>query len=225
MKERGSIFKGWGVKAIRNLQPGVWPAEAIDPALPIKWQTRRVVKGLIKQNASPCNIRFHDGQWQQYGAGGVWLDLRCPYGVPGDGLWIRENFYVQPEIWAQHHGPQPIHYAADSDPKTIEDYVQKPSIHMPRWASRDDLVVKEVRVEQVQEISEEDAIAEGMYRDSPEGCYHNYSQPELPFEWARTAFSQVWDDINYARGFGWEANPGVWVVSYMRKANQARKDV
>ncbi|MHC4501837.1 MAG: hypothetical protein ACYTFI_00915 [Planctomycetota bacterium] len=249
MKERGIIFQGWGVRAIRNMKPGVWPAEAIDPALPIKWQTRRVVKW--KPYEPTTNLRFGgltlghyctgvpESGWVLRSRGGnsCWNDrthpAHCPYGVPGDGLWVRETF--QPILedgldswegtdWKTGQGYR-IRYPA-TDP--VEEYVDlrtdsltsacKPSIHMPRWASREDLVVKEVRVERAQEITLEDCHAEGF----PERFVPEYGQPGGAFmgmvDAAKWDFGLAWEDINGKRGFGWEANPWVWVVSYMRKA-------
>jgi len=82
---------------------------------------------------------------------------------PGDLLWVRESFWVQPELWAESHGPQPIHYAADvQDPAEIEDYVKKPSIHMPRWASRLTLRLTANRREHIFDIALDDVAAEGF---------------------------------------------------------------
>jgi hypothetical protein len=180
VKERGIIFQGWGVRAIRNMKPGVWPAEAIDPALPIKWQTRRVVKW--KPYEPTTNLRFGgltlghyctgvpESGWVLRSRGGnsCWNDrthpAHCPYGVPGDGLYVRETWACR----GKHTDSQPIcditrnraHFEIwysstchgdDGKPLFNLDHLGKwrPSIHMPRWASREDLVVKEVRVERV----------------------------------------------------------------------------
>jgi hypothetical protein len=120
----------------------------------------------------------------------------CPYGVPGDLLWVREAFAVQPELWAEGHGPQPVEYLASTPRAQIEDYVGKPSIHMPRWASRITLRVIDARVERVQDIAHEDARAEGAS--------------------GRTEFAALWDEINAKRGHPWESNPWVWVVGFER---------
>jgi len=248
MKERGIIFQGWGVRASRNMKPGVWPAEAINPALPIKPMTRRT-RNLDFANENPDQWRcegFIEGcGWRFVGPDRVTY-VQCPYGVPGDGLWVRETWMAV----ARLHDTKPLVkdygliYKADpggvgARPFTKEkraiDYFTgmdrwRPSIHMPRWASREGLVVKEVRVERVQEISEEDARAEGVkqavwYRpfdakDEVEDR-HVDGREGLLREWQtcyRNGFATAWDLINGKRGFGWEANPRVWVVSYMRKA-------
>ena len=115
----------------------------------------------------------------------------------GDILWIRESFYVMPEIWAVDHDEQQVEYAADiDDPMTVEDYVKKPSIHMPRWAARISLRVVDIHAEQIQDISDEDAMAEGC------NC--------------REGFKVLWDKINGKRGYGWDTNPWVWVYEFER---------
>jgi hypothetical protein len=95
---------------------------------------------------------------------------------------------------------------------------------MPRWASRIILEITEVRVQRVQEISKEDSIAEGIKKrgdfsnitpwtnyQAPAGCpgAMNFSTPQR-------SFCSLWDSINAKRGFGWEANPWVWAVSFRR---------
>lgn len=144
--------------------------------------------------------------------GGVPAIRFCPHGVPGDRLWVRENFYVQPDIWAQHHDKQPIHYAASTRREEVEDYVCKPSIHMPRWASRMTLDLSAVRVERLHDITEADAIAEG--------CDHKTQYLNgTVFEGTpscRNDYANLWNDINKKRGFGWDMNPWVWVETFIK---------
>ena len=136
----------------------------------------------------------------------------CPYGVPGgDRLYVRET-------WAAPHAydhlpprliPQDarIHYAATEDRGGL---LWRPSIHMPRWASRITLEVTGVRVEQLQEISYEDARAEGA-----EFWRNDGTLTELPpCSEHRYAFEDLWTGINGADS--WNANPWVWVVSFRR---------
>ncbi|MCZ2075333.1 MAG: hypothetical protein LC130_10090 [Bryobacterales bacterium] len=80
-------------------------------------------------------------------------------------------------------------------------YGWRPSIFMPRWASRTTLEITDVRVERVQDISEEDAWAEGV-------------RPESGF--AIAAYTKLWDKINAKRGYGWDLNPWVWVLEFKR---------
>jgi hypothetical protein len=142
--------------------------------------------------------------------------LRCPYGAPGDLLWVREGFAVQPELWADNHGPQPIHYTADQvigfagkpDQRQIEDYRSKPSIHMPRWASRITLRITDIRVERLQDITEDDARAEGC---DPARWI---DETDVGMEGYREGFARLWNKIN---GPGaWDDNPWVWVVAFER---------
>lgn len=169
---------------------------------------------------------------------------RCPYGQPGDRLWVRETFTIETnfnldpceppfndgrpvkwtdsEAWGQYW--EQCHYkATDSAPDLVhEDDCRKcedngycnswkPSIHMPHWASRITLEITKVRVERVQEISEEDAKAEGIdlkgFRSNTEGIAGREHRIE---------FASLWDSINAERGFGWEKNPWVWIIEFKR---------
>ncbi len=213
-----------------------------------KTQTRRVI------NPQP---EYQNGLWLfKWGAAcsgdtmpvviGHATQSACPYGTPGDRLWVRENWRVG--AWAWGANLLAIDYLADSFYRkdwlrvpsdqferllnqSIEDArkhfgVQsqykwkpgespcrvRPSIHMPRWASRITLELVNVRVERVQSISEEDAVAEGFEEslDGGDGVFTDvYGHIS-----ARENFSGLWDHINAKRGFGWDANPWVWVVEF-----------
>lgn len=168
MNERPIIFSGPMVRAILDGR---------------KTQTRRVVK----LNAS--------GRAQRKGRNWHLADpecvLACPYGVPGDRLWVRET-------WQDGNGG--IYYATDGN--TAAPW--KPSIYMPRWASRITLEVVSVRVERLNEIGEEDAIAEGSQCAGVPASLTN-----------RGAFAKLWDSIN-AKTHPWASNPWVWVVEFKR---------
>lgn len=154
----------------------------------------------------------------------------CPYGVPGDRLWCRETFCLETcrevgwydpphkdgrplrvsedDAWGRHW-EQPHYRATDPPPElAYEDSNEpevrwKPSIHMPRWASRLMLEVAEVRIERVQNISTTDIGAEGIN-------LHNNRRG------ARAEFRDLWDSLNAKRGYGWDANPWVWVIGFRR---------
>lgn len=127
----------------------------------------------------------------------------CPYGKPGDRLWVRETF--------NHDGEKYI-YAADLNELGVQKWAAqwKPSIHMPRNASRILLEITGVRVERLQDISECDAKAEGSYvcdyfgrrlldQSSNQGCY----------KWG---YRSIWESLN---GSGsWDLNPFVWVIEF-----------
>ena len=119
----------------------------------------------------------------------------------GDSLWVRETWAVVPSIGG-HPVDRGALYKADEQSGYTGPW--RPSIFMPRWASRLTLTVTDVRVQRVQEISEEDARAEGVESLRADGRQMN----GLP---ASDAFAELWDSINAARGFGWDANP--WVVA------------
>ena len=101
---------------------------------------------------------------------------RCPYGAPGDRLWVRESWRVYGDHGRDKAststctGPDSCEYKADFSGEELEMREWRPSIYMPRWASRITLKVTGVRVERVQQISEEDAIAEGCPYRSGCGC-------------------------------------------------------
>ena len=133
----------------------------------------------------------------------------CPYGQPGDRLYVREAFSgphcmgsAPPSKWGRSSG---IWYWADGNPTAGDWTKPKPGIHMPRWASRITLEVTAVRVERLQDISEADAMSEGSLDWAAE-----QDTPVRDLQEARLVYRQLWEDIN---GPGsWDANPWVWVV-------------
>lgn len=138
-----------------------------------KSQMRRVLKPPMHYQGS--GFQAHDLDEGGHGFfdedGYTW---RCPYGAPGDRLWVRENAYISPDTpgWLalggnvidDHGRRRCVDWQATADQSECErDYPRcTPSIHMPRWASRLILEIVSVRVERVQDISEEDAKAEGV---------------------------------------------------------------
>ena len=147
---------------------------------------------------------------------------KCPYGQPGERLWVRESFWAV-EVEDQGIGNQFLVYDEEfvgSNPKPKElrptlhllaqplRWGHHPSIHMPRWASRITLEITAVRVERVQDISEEDAVSEGVAF-----CNHGVEHDGRHY---RCGFRALWDSINAKRGYGWENNPFVWAISFRR---------
>lgn len=123
--------------------------------------------------------------------------LACPYGQPGDRLWVRET-------WADTMSDPPeAVYRADGERHPSSFLKWKPSIFMPRWASRITLEVTGVRVERLQEISKADVIAEGI--DGLSDIHAGWHQP----------YAQLWDSINAKRA-PWSSNPLVWVIEFKR---------
>lgn len=206
MTERPILFSGPMVRAILS---------------GAKTQTRRVVKPQPHAEiTSFCEIIPGGGDWKpawsssrrsvemlHSGESMVFnKTLRCPYGQPGDRLWVRETCAVP----RNSQDREKVLYKADEmfDGCARGDlgFKWRPSIHMPRWASRIDLLVKDVRVERLQEISEEDAIAEGVV--PPIGSVDVR---------AWVLFRRLWDSINAAK-HPWSSNPWVWVVEFERVA-------
>jgi len=148
--------------------------------------------------------------------------LKCPYGQPGDRLWVRET-------WADLRGmgfDKPFAYLADSwnskygeedgDSKRCRlDYgvKWKPSIHMFKIAARIWLEVVSVRVERLQEITRTDIRAEGLV------CPQEYCSDEKEYNfrhWFLDEWKRLWDSINSKRGYCWNSNPWVWVVEFRK---------
>jgi hypothetical protein len=138
--------------------------------------------------------------------------FRCPHGQPGDRLWVRETFAIVPRTaYAASEGVQQTLRRDDDHDAAIYragwersngGLRWRPSIHMPRWASRITLEVTGVRVERLQDISEADARSEGI------------SRADCPDWHATTDYRALWESIH---GPGsWAANPRVWVAEFRR---------
>ena len=122
------------------------------------------------------------------------------FGAPGDLLWVRE-------CWAQHES---ITIYRANEAELLPSWMKwTPSIHMPRWASRLTLRVTDVRVERVQDITPEDARAEGFDGDCPVGYLPAYQAGPCRYH-----FASSWSDTYGAES--WTANPWVWCVSFER---------
>jgi len=207
MQEHPILFKGEMVRAILEGR---------------KTQTRRIVK---------FNKPFDKSEYWDYckklpDDTFMWADVpisqetfpesyllgggkQCPYGKPGNYLWVRET-------WHQHYeggnlGGKPC-YKADNKCSLLNSLAigWKPSIFMPRWASRILLEITNVCIERVQDISEENAKKEGVvpslsYSDSVPGQEHKF------------AFRDIWFEINGVDS--WESNPWVWVIEFKRIDN------
>lgn len=176
-----------------------------------KTQTRRVMKQQPQYWQSVFD--FKDGTYAIVGEDFESHPFRCPYGEPGDRLWVRETWAPIPEMKPSGYFTDPkwkdrvAWYAADNDKPTWGGK-WRPSIHMPRIVSRILLEVTEVRVHRLQDISESDCEAEGI--DDGWLVRHKVPPPR------RYSFRQLWDGINEDRGYGWNVNPWVWAISFRR---------
>lgn len=215
MKERPILFSAPMVRAI---------------LAGMKTQTRRVIKP-PRGYEMPCDP-LDDGDIAE-------LLAVCPYGQPGDRLWVRETWGVVSGAWdeagdripwipdrpamavrelpfgrgyysghAIYAADGPFEWAGDDDGGGEPRSAWKPSIHMPRSASRITLKVTDVRVERLHEIIEADAVAEGASTPGPFAVYH---------------FMDLWSSINGAKS--WNANPWVWVVSFRRLPRRIEADL
>ena len=249
MKERPILFSG---EMVRKLLAGA------------KTQTRRVMRVQPRDWAPNPSFLTVDGEEPITLSQ---LEARCPHGVPGDRLWVKETFYcdhvfvkdyelttncgrvgprVEPDrakceaewrelIWYEADAPISTGYWAERTPPLT------PSLFMPRWASRITLEITSVKVERVQDISEEDAIAEGIEPVEPvagwsvfreDGGSYWTGQSEEPMRgvdgvrdfvrgkplFGRTAgeqYAALWDTLNGKRaGCTWADNPWVWCLSF-----------
>ncbi|HBL7110039.1 hypothetical protein F3H66_08615 [Serratia marcescens] len=198
MKECPVIFNGEMVRAILDGR---------------KTQTRRVIANVGPDNCIPLQkpTKTKDGIYTHVmDAPGHGL---CPFGQVGDRLWVRETFQgplIPEDELSEYLGANPdkfqspayCEYAADggAKPEYVDSdentrYGWRPSIHMPRWASRITLEITAVRVERLQDISKADSIAEG-------GTEH------FNIDW----FGPLWASIYGVDS--WNANPWVWVIEF-----------
>jgi len=242
MKERPILFSGAMVRAILS---------------GVKTQTRRVCKTSTQNQTDIMAAAIMD---DMMGADdgthelAAWKQMKCPYGEPGDRLWVREtwNYNGDRAVWEggqrRPYDEIFVKYRADNEERVIHrepndkhglpkqrnrragedeyaywDYLTRfwrkwtPAIHMPRDMSRIMLEIVSVRVERLNEISEVDALAEGIdfsQRGEEPRVYRDYSQ-KLHYGLSPIgSYRTLWESIN---GPGsWEANEWVWVVEFKR---------
>jgi hypothetical protein len=216
MRERPILFSGPVVRAILEGR---------------KTQTRRVVKpqpmqpdkwGIWGSESEPSEgyyILIHEEGGEGAGSNVAhqspeWVP-RCPYGVPGDGLWVRETWhdYMGEETLYRADFPIIQHDEDGEDLSLRAEYFKwRPSIFMPRAFSRITLEITGVRAERLRDITEEDAIAEGCAG----GMHGSQSLDDLvdPLD----EYRDLWNTIN-GKTYPWESNPWVWVIEF-KKENQ-----
>jgi hypothetical protein len=179
-----------------------------------KTVTRRPVKFPFIDRAFGCELSGNE-------IGPEEIRNNCPYGVPGQRLWVRETFVDLRGTGVEHrpdpNGPlQRYAYAADCRPGSHSDDARKdfglkykPSIHMPRAACRILLEITDVRVERLQDISRADIRAEGLL--CPPELASDDVSPNYR-DWYPAAWRELWEST----GGDWETNPWVWVVEFKR---------
>lgn len=215
MKERGMIFNGEMVRAILDGR---------------KTQTRRIMKNQPAGDypETPALIRNVGTGFQWHGLYGESSIFNCPLGSIGERIWVRETFRVHSRAtdvatlvyrasvrnsWTEQTHRVPV--AVCNKPATPEKWT--PSIHMPRWASRLLLEITDVRVERLHNISERDALREGLFQLPASGRY--CLQPGMQYfgmasRSAKEVYSWLWASIYGEES--WAANPWVWVIEFKR---------
>lgn len=191
MKERGMIFNGEMVLAILDGR---------------KTQTRRPVKFPVLDKHLGCELAGNELA-EELSAGNY---LNSAFGKPGDRIWVRET-------WARYNIDQNSHdiaYRATTPADWPEEGRWRPSIHMPRWASRILLEITDVRVERLNSIHDVDAMREGIQNLTT--CSHaDFGIPGVVnAQHPVRAFQLLWESIYGADS--WRANPWVWVIEFKR---------
>lgn len=205
VKERPILFSAPMIRAILRAE---------NP----KTQTRRI----LLPSDIPTGVRTL--RWENQTAEELSHVARCKYGQPGDRLWVREKHvlldrdgWIDPAkprdamISGRRNGVGYADWEHDPDSERCRKelgYKWRPSIHMPRWASRILLEITEVRVQRLQDITREDAIAEGIDPDAT-------GNHEVANRTSVENFSVLWDSIN-AKRVPWTSNPWVWALTFKR---------
>lgn len=191
MKESPIIFSSKMVKAILEGR---------------KTLTRRVIKPQPEPHEqgwvwSKCEGMLVSNTGQTYLSK---ILSKCPYGQPGDRLWVKETFRTT-EIY------ETLYYKADEPWNEGKEWSWNSSRYMPRWASRITLEITNIRVERLQEISLTDVILEGFIPSSETYQATEGNQKQTILDWGR-----FWDSLSIKRGFGWDINPWVWVIEFKK---------
>lgn len=239
MKERGMIFNAEMVRAIldgRKTQTRrimkVQPSEGFAPinmALETDYEAHWYTPGVVDKDGY-----LQPAKHDVFGVASDEEGYACPFGAVGDHIWVREAFQgplVSEELLEEYRAypekfenPEYCEYPADGGPRPeycdLDDNLRhgwRPSIHMPRWASRITLEITGVRVERLQNISDEDVDAEGFAGDYPTSALPALF-PGEPSDWShlsmRDCYGVLWKSIYGEES--WQANPWVWVITFQR---------
>lgn len=183
-----------------------------------KTMTRRIVKPQPVQNSAGLWVINYGPSvgFSQIAADDVNEDFVLRRKMPcvaGDRLWVREKWAAHDAITIKRKTLGEMHYWADYPSPLEGDGRWRPSIHMPRWASRLTLTVTDLRVERLQDISEHDAVAEGLTLVTAPNGHITYQVPELLLgQTASRAYRLLWETLHGPDA--WEANPWVCAISF-----------
>jgi hypothetical protein len=222
VRERGILFSGPMVRAIldgrktqtrRVMKPQPEPREGAPGK---HWWSCNAVRSMVSVEDELNNSAHWDGMAKSL----------SPFDA--DRLWVKETFRVKPcgmdladgryhteGLQAVYECDQSFGKPLDATPALMDKYRDgpdrlRPSIFMPRWASRLALEVVAVRAERLNSMTQEDAV--------DEGCEGHHGKNGGMFVNPLEAYAALWDSLNAKRGFSWESNPWVWVVEFRRLA-------
>lgn len=174
-----------------------------------KTQTRRIINPFGDEFVQ----ELLDGKNNVFTLSNVNKRLKCPYGKLNDRLWVRETWQTLEEL----NGIRPRDIPNDSDiqyPATYDGGCSKkrPSLYMPRWASRITLEITGIRCERLQDVSDNDAVAEGISYSEAFGGWHTESGRFFNMSSPKESYAMLWDSINEKND--WHSNPFVWVIDF-----------
>jgi len=177
------------------------------------WDAQKMQFTIVENHKSEtigCQAYFKDKENHFH------LGIKCPYGQPGDVLWVRETHQFR-----YNDISQPAYKAdfPDSLKNQCNRVSWKPSIHMPKAACRIFIQVTSIRVERLQDITKKDSIAEGILSDHTDGDYYyfypcNDLRDDTYLDNPITSFYSLWKSINSEES--WNSNPWVWVIEFKR---------
>ncbi len=177
-----------------------------------KTQTRRVYKPKLQIEQTVDDATFQSNLTKL-------IPEISPY-HPGQRLWVRETWAPCPEYKPIPHPEKApkVWYKADNNRPTWAGYDWRPSIFMPRWASRLTLEITEVKVQKLQDITIEDCLSEGINQHVASQLGYAVSPSEEAFNLTQAipTYRTLWNHLNSKRGYSWDSNCWVWAINFKR---------
>ena len=206
----------WGLEVV-NQYPSDWQFRQTENDMAVFRLIHKHWGDVVFPRSQPRGIRGEEPNLE--------FLFKCPYGQVGDRLWVRETWAAEnrydhlqpseiPDTAKIYYVDKLIHLAGGYS-LFVEMGKIRSSMFMCRWMSRITLEITEIRAERLQEISEEDAKAEGAEYGEAISIYPDTKEYEQ-WEGYRAGFIELWNSLNAKRGYGWETNPWVWVISFKR---------